>query len=40
MENILKYINKYKEQELVEKFILNVNELGGNDNTTALVMYC
>ena len=40
MENILKYINKYKEQELVEKFILNVNELGGNDNTTALAMYC
>lgn len=37
-KNILKYIKKYSGQEIVDRLVDKANELGGNDNITALIM--
>ena len=37
-KNILKYIKKYDGQEIVDRLVDKANELGGNDNITALIM--
>jgi len=37
-KNILKYMKKYKGQELADYLVDKANKLGGNDNITALVM--
>lgn len=37
-KNIVKYIKKYDGQEIVDRLVDKANELGGNDNITALIM--
>ena len=37
-KNIVKYVKKYDGQEIVDRLVDKANELGGNDNITALIM--
>ncbi|MBR1779591.1 MAG: Stp1/IreP family PP2C-type Ser/Thr phosphatase [Clostridia bacterium] len=37
-EEVLRYVEKYSGQEVVDNLVQKANDLGGNDNLTALIM--